>query len=40
MMETKQIIEKAVKYFNCDITGSFKFYLLGLLEKYNDITIN
>jgi len=39
MMETKQIIEKAVKYFNCDITGSFKFYLLGLLEKYNDIDI-
>ena len=38
-METKQIIEKAVKYFNCDITGSFKFYLLGLLEKYNDIDI-
>jgi hypothetical protein len=38
-METKQIIEKAVKYFNCDISGSFKFYLLGLLEKYNDIDI-
>ena len=38
-MEIKELIERTLKYFDCDITGSFKFHLLGLLEKYNDIDI-
>lgn len=38
-MEIKELIEKITRYFNCEITGSFKFYSLGLLEKYNDIDI-
>ena len=38
-MEVKELIERTLKYFDCEITGSFKFHLLGLLEKYNDIDI-
>ena len=38
-MELKELMSRVVKYFDCDITGSFKFYLVGLLEKYNDIDI-
>lgn len=38
-MENKEIIEKVVKYFDCEITGSFKFYSLGLLESFGDIDI-
>ena len=38
-METIKIIESISKYFDCEITGSFKFYMLGLLENYGDIDI-
>ena len=38
-MENKEIIEKVLKYFNCEVTGSFKFYSLGLLESFGDIDI-
>ena len=38
-MKIKELIERVLKYFNCEITGSFKFYLQGMLSKYNDIDI-
>lgn len=38
-MKIKELIERVLKYFNCEITGSFKFYLQGILSKYNDIDI-